>query len=160
MDNHSPSSRIRSSVLKNRLVSEARGSHGSYSPKDVYIDIVRSHMQTEPYRKAVRKRKVWIEPLCAGGKLWHGMGRFRTRTLRKVNAEALMTATGQNVRRLHPLTASVGLLLPAKLGIVVSLYALPSLAGIGGRCWDTRCGRKRATVSGIVRRPQGELIEH
>ena len=35
-----------------------------------------------------------------------------------------------------PLTASVGLLLPAKLGVVVSLYALPSLAGIGGRCWE------------------------
>src|SRR5215210_5250814 len=28
------------------------------------------------------------------------MRRFRTRTLRKVNAEALMTATGQNIKRL------------------------------------------------------------
>ena len=40
------------------------------------------------------------EPLFAEGKLWHRMGRFRTRTLKKVNAEALMTATGQNVKRL------------------------------------------------------------
>ena len=86
MDNRPPSSRIRSSVLKNRLVSEARGSHRSYSLKDEYIDIIRSHMQTEPYQKAVRKRKVWIEPLFAEGKLWHCMGRVRTRTLRKVNA--------------------------------------------------------------------------
>jgi hypothetical protein len=52
-------------------------------------------METEPYQKALRKRKVWIEPLFAEGKLWHGMRRFRTRTLDKVNAEALMTATGQ-----------------------------------------------------------------
>jgi hypothetical protein len=57
-------------------------------------------METEPYQKALRKRKVWIEPLFAEGKLWHGMRRFRTRTLDKVNAEALMTATGQNIKRL------------------------------------------------------------
>ena len=57
-------------------------------------------METEPYRKALRKRKVWIEPLFAEGKLWHGMRRFRMRTLKKVNAEALMTATGQNIKRL------------------------------------------------------------
>jgi hypothetical protein len=43
---------------------------------------------------------VWIEPLFAEGKLWHGMRRFRTRTLEKVNAEALMIATGQNNKRL------------------------------------------------------------
>src|SRR3712207_1202051 len=58
-------------------------------------------METEPYRKALRKRKVWIEPLFAEGKLWHGMRRFRTRTLKKVNTEALMTATGQNIKRLY-----------------------------------------------------------
>jgi hypothetical protein len=43
---------------------------------------------------------VWIEPLFAEGKLWHGMRRFRTRTLEKVNAEALMIAAGQNIKRL------------------------------------------------------------
>jgi hypothetical protein len=57
-------------------------------------------MQIEPYQKAIRKRKVWIEPLFAEGKLWHGMRRFRTRTLGKVNTEALVTATGQNIKRL------------------------------------------------------------
>jgi hypothetical protein len=64
------------------------------------IDLVRAYEATEPYRKALRKRKVWIEPLFAEGKLWHGMRRFRTRTLKKVNVETLMTATGQNVKRL------------------------------------------------------------
>ena len=57
-------------------------------------------METEHYQKAIRKRKVWIEPLFAEGKLWHGMRRFRTRTLEKVNAEALMIAAGQNIKRL------------------------------------------------------------
>jgi hypothetical protein len=37
----------------------------------------------------------------AEGKPWHGMRRFRMRTLKKkVNTEALMTATGQNIKRL------------------------------------------------------------
>jgi len=43
---------------------------------------------------------VWIESLFAEGKLWHGMRRFRMRTLEKVNIEALMIASGQNMKRL------------------------------------------------------------
>ena len=31
---------------------------------------------------------------------WHGLRRFRLRGLEKVNAEALVTATGQNLKRL------------------------------------------------------------
>jgi len=49
----------------------------------------------------IRKRKIWLEPLFAEGKLWHGMRRFRMRTLEKVNTEALMVATGQNIKRLQ-----------------------------------------------------------
>lgn len=41
-----------------------------------------------------------MEPLFAEGKEWHGMSRFRLRRLRKVNAEALLVAAGQNVKRL------------------------------------------------------------
>jgi hypothetical protein len=33
-------------------------------------------------------------------KEWHGMRRFRLRTLRRVNAEAMVIATGQNIKRL------------------------------------------------------------
>jgi hypothetical protein len=80
---------------------EAEGAvRGLPTAGDEYIDLVRTYMETKPYQKAIRKRKVWIEPLFAEGKLWHGMRRFRTRTLKKVNVEALMTATGQNVKRL------------------------------------------------------------
>jgi Transposase DDE domain len=140
MDNHPPSSRIRSSVLKNRLVLEARGSHRNYSPKDEYIDIVRSQMQTEPYQKAVSERKVWIEPLFAEGKLWHGMDRFRTRTLRKVIAEALMTATGQNVKRLR----AFGRKGPGKLAQAAALRSLarPQLDPAHRRSWNHRRERR------------------
>ena len=70
-------------------------------PGDEYIDLLRAYiMQTDPYQKAISKRKVWIEPLFAEGKLWHGMRRFRMRTLEKVNIEALMIAAGQNIKRL------------------------------------------------------------
>jgi transposase len=86
--------------LKPRCTTNKNGRSLRRSPKDEYIDLIRAYMETEPYQKALRKRKVWIEPLFAEGKLWHGMRRFRTRMLDKVNAEALMTATGQNIKRL------------------------------------------------------------
>jgi hypothetical protein len=65
-----------------------------------YLDRVRAYRNTEPYRKAMRKRAVWVEPLFAEAKEWHGFGRFRLRGIEKVNAEAFMFAYGQNVKRL------------------------------------------------------------
>jgi hypothetical protein len=64
------------------------------------VERVRSYQQTEAYKKAIRKRSVWVEPLFAEGKDWHGMRRFRLRRLWKVNSEALMRAAGQNLKRL------------------------------------------------------------
>jgi hypothetical protein len=62
---------------------------------------VRSYGDTEAYRKALRKRAVWVEPLFAEAKDWHRLRRFRLRGLEKVNTEALLTAAGQsNVKRL------------------------------------------------------------
>jgi hypothetical protein len=46
------------------------------------LERVRAYHQTEPYRKALHKRKVWVEPMFAEAKEWHGMRRFRLRTLR------------------------------------------------------------------------------
>jgi transposase len=65
-----------------------------------YRDRVRAYHQGEPYQKAMRKRQVWVEPLFAEGKQWHGMRRFRLRRLWRVNCEALLIATGQNLTRL------------------------------------------------------------
>jgi Transposase DDE domain len=64
------------------------------------LERVRAYSQTEPYRKALRKRKVWVELMFAEAKEWHGMRRFRLRTLRGVNIEVLMIAAGQNIKRL------------------------------------------------------------
>jgi len=65
-----------------------------------YLERVRIYQQTLAYQKALRKRKVWVEPLFAEAKDWHGLRRFRLRLLWRVNGEALRIATGQNLKRL------------------------------------------------------------
>ena len=86
--------------LKPQCTTNKNGRSLRRGPGDEYMDLLRAYMQTELYQKAIRKRKVWIEQLFAEGKLWHGMRRFRMRTLEKVNIEALMIAAGQNIKRL------------------------------------------------------------
>ncbi len=65
-----------------------------------YVDRVKSYRGTFAYEKALRKRRVWVEPLFGEAKDWHGLGRFRLRRLKKVNIEALLIASGQNIKRL------------------------------------------------------------
>jgi len=65
-----------------------------------YLERVRSYQQTFAYQKALRKRQVWVEPLFAEAKDWHGLRRFRLRLLWRVNSEALRIAAGQNLKRL------------------------------------------------------------
>jgi hypothetical protein len=64
-----------------------------------YLDRFRGYRGTAAYEKALRKRNVWVEPLFAEAKQWHGLGRFRLRGLVNVNIEALLVATGQNLKR-------------------------------------------------------------
>jgi transposase len=64
------------------------------------LERVKGYQQTPAYQKALNKRNVWVEPLFAEGKDWHGMRRFRLRRLWRVNCEALVTASGQNLKRL------------------------------------------------------------
>lgn len=65
-----------------------------------YVDKVKGYRGTFPYEKALRERRVWVEPLFAEAKDWHGLRRFRLRGLEKVNIEALLIAAGQNMKRL------------------------------------------------------------
>jgi len=67
---------------------------------EAYVDRVRAYRGTFPYEKALRKRRVWVEPLFAEAKDRHGLRRFRLRRLEKVNIETLLVASGQNVKRL------------------------------------------------------------
>jgi hypothetical protein len=64
-----------------------------------YLERVRSYAETPAYQKAMRKRSVWIEPLFAAAKGWHGLRLFRLRGLMNVNSEALLVASGQNLNR-------------------------------------------------------------
>ncbi len=64
-----------------------------------YLERVRGYHATEGYQKAMRKRQVWVEPLFAEAKGWHGLRRFRLRGLENVNIEGLLVAAGQNLKR-------------------------------------------------------------
>ena len=86
--------------LKSKCTNSPKGRWISRSLEEEYLERVRAYRRTEPYRKALRKRAVWVEPLFGEAKEWHGSRRFRLRGLEKVNAEALMVASGQNVKRL------------------------------------------------------------
>jgi transposase len=65
-----------------------------------FLERVKAYRGSRPYEKALRKRRVWVEPMFGEAKEWHGMRRFRLRTLWRVNAEAMVIATGQNIKRL------------------------------------------------------------
>jgi Transposase DDE domain len=86
--------------LKAQCTTSKQGRSLCRSVDEEYLDRVRAYQPTEAYQKAVRKRSVWVEPLFAEGKDWHGMRRFRLRELWRVNCEALMRAAGQNLKRL------------------------------------------------------------
>jgi transposase len=87
-------------LFKAECTSSAKGRQVKRSFDEAYLERVRAYHATEEFAKAMRKRQVWVEPLFAEGKAWHGLGRFRLRGLAKVNMEALLIATGQNLKRL------------------------------------------------------------
>lgn len=79
------------------------GDHGrtiQRSDYAAYLEKVRGYHATEAYQKAMRKRKVWVEPLFAEGKAWHGLRRLRLRGVLNANIQGLLIAAGQNLKRL------------------------------------------------------------
>jgi transposase len=87
-------------ALRAQCTTSPRGRRVSRDLDETSLERVRDHHATEAYGKAMRKRKVWVEPLFAEAKDWHGLRRFRLRGLPKVNGEALLIAAGQNLKRL------------------------------------------------------------
>ena len=87
-------------VLRPQCTTAKRGRRVGRHRDEAYVERVRGYHATEPYAKAMRKRQVWVEPLFAEAKAWHGLRRFRLRGLEKVNSEALLIAAGQNLKRL------------------------------------------------------------
>jgi transposase len=87
-------------ALRAQCTTSPRGRRISRSLAAASLERVRGYHTTEPYAKAMRKRQVWVEPLFAEAKDWHGLRRFRLRGLEQVNGEALLIAAGQNLKRL------------------------------------------------------------
>jgi len=86
--------------LKAKCTTSNTGRRLSRHVAEEYLERVRAYHTTEPYKKAMRKRSVWVEPFFAEGKDWHGMRRYRLRRLWRVNCEAFVRAAGQNLKRL------------------------------------------------------------
>ena len=78
--------------LKAKCTTSKQGRSLCRSVDEACLDRVRAYQSTEAYKKALRKRQVWVEPLFTEAKDWHGM--------RRVNCEALRTAAGLNLKRL------------------------------------------------------------
>jgi hypothetical protein len=95
-----PTAACRACALKAQCTTSRRGRRVGRGFDEDYLDRVRGHHATEPYAKAMRKRKVWVEPLFAEAKDWHGLRRFRLRGAEKVNIQAQVIAAGQNLKRL------------------------------------------------------------
>jgi hypothetical protein len=94
-----PAAAFAACPLRPRCTASRRGREVTRSLDEAYLERVRGYHATEPYAKAMRKRQVWIEPLFAEAKDWHGLRRFRLRGLDNVNVEGLLVAAGQNLKR-------------------------------------------------------------
>jgi transposase len=86
--------------IRSRCTPSSKGRTISRSFFESYLDKVKGYRQLSAYERALRKRKVWLEPLFGEAKVLHGLRRFRLRGLHKVNMEGLMVAAGQNLKRL------------------------------------------------------------
>jgi Transposase DDE domain len=73
--------------LKAQCTTSKQGRSLCRSVDEACLARVRAYRPPEPYKKALRKRQVWVEPLFAEAKDWHGMRRFRLRRLWRVNSE-------------------------------------------------------------------------
>jgi hypothetical protein len=101
----------------------------------------------------MRKRQVWVEPLFAEAKDWHGLRRFRLRQLWRVNCEALLIAAGQNLKRLlnkrgwgrRPLPSGAAILLVFIFWVLGSWRAQRSLTAMQGPPLPTAPGRRLAS---------------
>jgi hypothetical protein len=86
-------------ACKSACTSSSQGRLVGRSFHAEYLERVRAYADTPGFKKAMRKRSVWVEPLFAEAKSWHGLRRFRLRGLENVNIEALLIASGQNLKR-------------------------------------------------------------
>ena len=87
-------------TIKSQCTGSSNGRQVFRSFFQSYLDRVKGYRELPACKRALRKRKVWVEPLFAEAKVPHGLRRFRLRGLHKANMEGLMVAAGQNLKRL------------------------------------------------------------
>src|SRR5205085_5322416 len=85
--------------LRTQCTDSSAGRILSRSFDEDHRERARQLQTTEAYKKALRKRQVWVEPLFGEAKDWHQLRRFLLRGLDNVNMQALLVATGQNLKR-------------------------------------------------------------
>jgi Transposase DDE domain len=107
---------------------------------------VQAYQSTAAYQKALRKRQVWVEPLVAEAKDWHGLRRFRLRHLWRVNSEALLTAAGQNLKGLLTKRGWGRRPLPSGAALAVTQSYCLSV----GVVWDVIRTERRHRLPGVA----------
>jgi hypothetical protein len=85
--------------LRERCTDSTAGRKLSRAFEEDYRELARQLQTTEAYKKALRKRQVWVEPLFGEAKDWHQLRRFLLRGLANVNMQGLLVAAGQNLKR-------------------------------------------------------------
>lgn len=85
--------------VKTRCTTSDRGRTIQRSVYEAYLEKVCDYRITEAYKKAIRKRQVWVEPFFAEAKEWHGLRRLRFRGPMNANIQGLLIAAGQNLER-------------------------------------------------------------
>jgi transposase len=99
-----PAATCNACPLKARCTGSGTGRQVKRSFDEASLDRVRGYHATAADQTAMRKRQVWVEPLFAEAKEWHGLRRFRLRGLPNVNIEGLLIAAGQNLKRFRAAT--------------------------------------------------------
>jgi transposase len=85
--------------LRSRCTDATTGRKVTRAVDEDLRERARELQTTEAYKKALRKRQVWVEPLFGEAKEWHQLRRFLLRGLENVNMQGLLVATGQNLKR-------------------------------------------------------------
>jgi len=125
-----PAKVCRACPLHSQCSPTQRGRQVSHSIFKAILDLVQTYAESPAYQKAMRKRAVWIEPRFADLKLWHHGRRCRLRGLLKVNIEALMKATGQNIQQLLKTKTPGKLLSPAQTVTLIPYSYLKFFASL------------------------------
>jgi transposase len=120
-----PAAACAACAFRPRCTTSPRGRRVGRSLEENVLDRVRTYHATEPYAKAMRKRQVWVEPLFAEAKAWHGLRRLRLRGLLNANIR------GKAQQLLHQLY---------RLGVAKHL----ARAGTDGRTHPRGDGGRRA----------------